>query len=105
MCCEIKYILLYGAQRSSLNDSKLAMKFQQNYPKALSRAASCSYHIKNYDQCIEFCNKYIGENGPSAEISRLMTSAISEQVEKYLLSLLKFFANLNLFFLETKKSN
>ncbi|CAD6238708.1 GSCOCG00008529001-RA-CDS [Cotesia congregata] len=72
-----------------LNDSKQAMKFQQNYPKALSRAASCSYYIKNYDQCIEFCNKHIAENGPSAEISRLMTSAISEQKQKNRMERLK----------------
>ncbi|XP_008551237.1 DNA polymerase interacting tetratricopeptide repeat-containing, protein of 47 kDa [Microplitis demolitor] len=68
--------------RSSLNDSKHAMKLQPNYPKALSRAASCCYYIKNYDECIEFCNKYIAENGPNVEISSLMTKAILERKQK-----------------------
>ncbi|KAK0082164.1 hypothetical protein PV325_010942 [Microctonus aethiopoides] len=64
--------------RSSLNDSKQAMKLQPDYPKAHVRAANCSYHIKNYDDCINFCHdyltKYVEEN---KEISNLLINATS----------------------------
>lgn len=60
------------------------MKLQPDYPKAHVRAANCSYHIKNYDDCINFCHdystKYVEEN---KEISNLLINATSARVSDY----------------------
>jgi len=65
--------------RSSLNDSKHAMKLDPKYHKAHNRAATCCLHIKDYDQCIDLCDKYLEEFSASKEISTLKTKAIMER--------------------------
>ncbi|KAK2589314.1 hypothetical protein KPH14_007864 [Odynerus spinipes] len=45
--------------RSSLNDSKQALKLKPNYVKSVERAATCCFHIKDYDQCIELCDRIL----------------------------------------------
>lgn len=45
--------------RSSLNDSNEALKLKPNYIKSLERAATCSFHLKDYDQCTELCDRIL----------------------------------------------
>lgn len=59
--------------RSSLNDSKHALKLKPDYPKALCRAANCCFHVKDYDQCIELCNQLL-EKSPTDESIRALKS-------------------------------
>ncbi|CAD1478675.1 unnamed protein product, partial [Heterotrigona itama] len=48
--------------RSSLNDCKFALKLKPNYVKVLNRAATCCFHIKDYEQCIDFCDRVLDES-------------------------------------------
>ncbi|XP_076650120.1 DNA polymerase interacting tpr containing protein of 47kD [Halictus rubicundus] len=63
--------------RSSLNDSKQALKLKPNYPKALNRAATCCFHVKDYDQCIEICNQLLNDSPTDKAILSLKTDAIT----------------------------
>ncbi|XP_043289568.1 DNA polymerase interacting tetratricopeptide repeat-containing, protein of 47 kDa isoform X2 [Venturia canescens] len=65
--------------RSSLYDSEHAMKLDPKYSKAHNRAATCCFRIKNYDKCIELCDKYLELYSPSKPISVLKSQAIMER--------------------------
>ncbi|XP_012059114.1 PREDICTED: tetratricopeptide repeat protein 4 [Atta cephalotes] len=62
--------------RSCLNDCKLALKLKSQYPKALSRAATCSFHIKDYDQCIDLCDQFLDQNPTDKTISKLRSNSV-----------------------------
>ncbi|XP_025162822.1 tetratricopeptide repeat protein 4 isoform X2 [Harpegnathos saltator] len=62
--------------RSSLNDCKLALSLKQEYPKALLRAATCSFHLKDYDQCIELCDKLLAKAATDKDILKLQNDAV-----------------------------
>ncbi|XP_043519952.1 DNA polymerase interacting tetratricopeptide repeat-containing, protein of 47 kDa [Frieseomelitta varia] len=63
--------------RSSLNDCKLALKLTPKYIKVSKRAANCCFHVKNYEQCIDFCNEILKEC-PNNDMSlRLKSQAIA----------------------------
>ncbi|XP_011310872.1 tetratricopeptide repeat protein 4 [Fopius arisanus] len=65
--------------RSCLNDCKMALKLQTNYPKALSRAAMCCYLTKNFEDCIELCNIYLTEHEFNSELSKILKNATLER--------------------------
>ncbi|XP_063979880.1 DNA polymerase interacting tetratricopeptide repeat-containing, protein of 47 kDa [Diachasmimorpha longicaudata] len=65
--------------RSCLNDCKMALRYQPNYPKALSRAALCCYRTKKFDDCIDLCNIYITEHESNSEISKMLNNANLEK--------------------------
>ncbi|XP_044004446.1 DNA polymerase interacting tetratricopeptide repeat-containing, protein of 47 kDa-like [Aphidius gifuensis] len=68
---------------SCLNDCMTALKYQSNYPKAMSRAAVCCFNIKKYTKCIDLCNKYINEYGDNnEEIMSLLKNSIIERKKK-----------------------
>ncbi|XP_071556720.1 DNA polymerase interacting tetratricopeptide repeat-containing, protein of 47 kDa [Temnothorax nylanderi] len=62
--------------RSCLNDCKLALKFKPRYPKALSRAATCSFHIKDYDRCIDLCDQFLDHSPTDKTILKLKSDAV-----------------------------
>ncbi|XP_014213383.1 tetratricopeptide repeat protein 4 [Copidosoma floridanum] len=43
--------------RSSLIDCKHALKLKPHYLKPLLTAAKCSFHVKDYDQCLDYCDE------------------------------------------------
>lgn len=45
--------------RSCLNDCLAALKLKNDYSKALCRAAECYFHLNNFDDCINYCDKII----------------------------------------------
>ncbi|XP_012341769.1 DNA polymerase interacting tetratricopeptide repeat-containing, protein of 47 kDa [Apis florea] len=63
--------------RSSLNDCKLALKLKSNYTKALNRAATCCLHIKDYDNCIDFCDQLLDESPTDKIILHLKSQAVA----------------------------
>lgn len=63
--------------RSSLNDCKLALKLKSNYIKALNRAATCCLYIKDYDNCIDFCDQLLDESPTDKIILHLKSQAIA----------------------------
>ncbi|XP_011630804.1 tetratricopeptide repeat protein 4 [Pogonomyrmex barbatus] len=65
--------------RSCLNDCKLALKFKPEYPKALSRAATCCFHIKDYTQCIDLCEQFLNNNPNDKRILKLRADAVLAQ--------------------------
>ncbi|KZC04820.1 Tetratricopeptide repeat protein 4, partial [Dufourea novaeangliae] len=65
--------------RSSLNDSKHALTLKPNYPKALNRAATCCFHIKDYDQCIDLCDKFLDYSSTDKTILSLKSQAVTER--------------------------
>ncbi|OAD52127.1 Tetratricopeptide repeat protein 4, partial [Eufriesea mexicana] len=63
--------------RSSLNDCKLALKLKPGYSKALNRAAACCFHVKNYDQCIEFCDQLLDDCASDKTVLNLKSQAVA----------------------------
>lgn len=63
--------------RSSLNDCKLALKMKPNYVKVLNRAATCCFHIKDYDQCIDFCDQLLNDSPTDKAVLNLKSQAVA----------------------------
>ncbi|KAK1116586.1 hypothetical protein K0M31_018268 [Melipona bicolor] len=61
--------------RSSLNDCKFALKLKPNYAKVLNRAATCCFHVKDYEQCIDFCDQILDESSTDKIILHLKSQA------------------------------
>ncbi|XP_003491696.1 DNA polymerase interacting tetratricopeptide repeat-containing, protein of 47 kDa [Bombus impatiens] len=64
--------------RSSLNDCKLALRLIPNYVKVLNRAATCCFHMKDYKQCIDFCNRILNRSPNDEIIFHLKSQAVIE---------------------------
>lgn len=75
-----KVIFFYPNYRSSLNDCKQALKLKPNYNKALNRAATCCFHVKNYDQCIEFCDQLLDDCASDKTVLSLKSQAVAARV-------------------------
>lgn len=73
-------IIFCPNRRSSLNDCKLAVKLKPDYTKALSRAASCCFHIEDYEQCIDMCNLLLDESPADKAILKLKSQAVARRV-------------------------
>lgn len=73
-------VIFYINYRSSLSDCKLALRLKPNYIKVLNRAATCSFHIKDYEQCIEFCDLLLDKCPTDKIILHLKSQAIVEGV-------------------------
>lgn len=68
---------------SCLNDCMSALKYQSDYPKAMSRAALCCFNMKKYKKCIDLCNQYIFRYGNNnEEINKLLANSIIENKRK-----------------------
>ncbi|CAK9829203.1 DNA polymerase interacting tetratricopeptide repeat-containing, protein of 47 kDa [Anthophora retusa] len=65
--------------RSSLNDCKFALKLKPNYTKALNRAATCCFHVKDYDQCIDLCDQLLDESPTDKDILSLKSQAVASR--------------------------
>lgn len=65
--------------RSSLNDSKQAIKLKSDYVKSLERAAHCCFEIKDFDQCDELCDSILEMNPTKKEILKLKTKVLFER--------------------------
>ncbi|XP_068975968.1 DNA polymerase interacting tetratricopeptide repeat-containing, protein of 47 kDa [Bombus flavifrons] len=65
--------------RSSLNDCKLALRLKPNYIKVLSRAVTCSFHIKDYEQCIDFCDRLLDISPTDKIILYIKSQAVVER--------------------------
>lgn len=58
----------------------LALNLKPEYSKALNRAAVCSFYIKDYNLCIEFCDKLLNQTPADKEILNLRTDALVARV-------------------------
>lgn len=67
--------VLWPHFRSSFFDGKKALNLKPDYEKAAYRIAQCSLHMKNYDECIELCNKYAEQFGQNDKIIELKKKA------------------------------
>lgn len=69
--------------RSGLNDSKQALKLKPDYLKPLHTAAKCCFKIKNYDQCISYCDQILDmfeqKNEVDHEIVALKAQAVKDK--------------------------
>lgn len=69
--------------RSSLNDCKLALKLKSDYLKPLLTAAKCCIHVKNYDECVKFCDEIIAkpdwEKKFDEDVEKLKTDALKSK--------------------------
>lgn len=73
-------IVFYINYRSSLNDCKLALRLKPKYIKVLNRAATCCFHIKDYEQCIDFCDRLLDESPTDKIMLYLKSQAVVEGV-------------------------
>ncbi|KAG7189642.1 hypothetical protein KM043_017322 [Ampulex compressa] len=63
--------------RSSLNDCKQALKLKPKYDKALNRAATSCFQVKDFEQCIDLCNRLLDESPTDKAILDLKTQALA----------------------------
>lgn len=65
----------FFSYRSSFIDAKKAIDLKADYEKAAFRMAQCQFHLKKYEECIEFCNKYIDKYGQNDKCLELRQKA------------------------------
>ncbi|XP_051163545.1 DNA polymerase interacting tetratricopeptide repeat-containing, protein of 47 kDa [Leptopilina boulardi] len=65
--------------RSSLNDCKQALKLKPQYTKVLNRAAHCYLKVKDFTQCLEFCDQILKESPNDKSIIDLKSQAIKDK--------------------------
>lgn len=58
----------------------MALKLKPQYPKVLNRAATCSFHIKDYDQCVDLCDEFLDHNPTDKAILQLRSDAVIAKV-------------------------
>lgn len=79
---QITVSLLFYSQfsdfRSSLRDSEEALKLKPEYDKVLTRAANCSFELKQYSKCIEYCDKILDKHKSDSIILELRNKSIRE---------------------------
>ncbi|XP_046979522.1 DNA polymerase interacting tetratricopeptide repeat-containing, protein of 47 kDa [Schistocerca americana] len=63
--------------RSCLADCRAALKVQPGYPKALSRAAECSFRLSLFDDCIAFCDEMLATSTSNKEALELRAKAVA----------------------------
>lgn len=61
-------------------DCKNALKFKPDYPKALQRAANNAFNIKDYNQCVQFCDVFLKQQPSNQDIIKLRARATMEKV-------------------------
>lgn len=66
-----------------MNDCKHALKLKPDYPKALNRAANCCLLVKDYDQCILYCDQFLEKNSTDNAILDLRNKAVAGKVKQY----------------------
>ncbi|XP_058794487.1 DNA polymerase interacting tetratricopeptide repeat-containing, protein of 47 kDa [Phymastichus coffea] len=67
--------------RSSLNDCKQALNLKPNYLKAMHTAAKCYYYIKDYDQCISYCDKILNIESSIKELNKEIVTLRTQAVK------------------------
>lgn len=69
--------------RSSFNDCKQALKLKPNYLKALLTAAKCCFNLKDYDECMNYCNQIsnlaLTDESVNDEITSLRAKAVKNK--------------------------
>ncbi|XP_018565306.1 tetratricopeptide repeat protein 4 [Anoplophora glabripennis] len=63
--------------RSSLMDCESALKINPDYDKALSRAANCCFHLKQYIKAVDYCDKILEKQKDNKEILELRQNSIN----------------------------
>lgn len=63
--------------RSCLNDCTQALKLKPEYPKALSRAANCCFHLRDYDRCIDLCDRFLDTSPTDKPTLSLKSQAVA----------------------------
>lgn len=56
----------------------MALKLKPNYEKTLTRAANCCYQMKQYNKCIEYCNRILDQQANNNVILDLKEKCLVE---------------------------
>ncbi|XP_055372695.1 DNA polymerase interacting tetratricopeptide repeat-containing, protein of 47 kDa isoform X2 [Condylostylus longicornis] len=66
--------------RSSYLDALQALKLKPDYDKARWRAAQCAFFIKNYEECLKYCNDIIENNSEDEKAKELLKKCKTEKL-------------------------
>lgn len=66
--------------RSSLNDCISALILKPDYLKAKKRAIDCAFFLKDYEQCIKFCDDYLVSNDDDS-IRKMRIKAVESKTK------------------------
>lgn len=66
--------------RSSLTAAEQALKLKPDYEKTILRAINCCIQLKEFDKCLDFCDKYLEIVPEDSNILKMKKEAINSKV-------------------------
>lgn len=58
----------------------MALKLNPDYQKVWNKAITCALQIKDYDQCVELCDKYLSKWPKDKDVVKTRAQAVSDKV-------------------------
>lgn len=66
--------------RSSLIAAEQALKLKSDYEKTILRAINCCVQLKEFDKCLDFCDKYLEFVPGDNNVMKIKKEAIKSKV-------------------------
>lgn len=66
--------------RSSLTAAEQALKLKPDYEKTIMRAVNCCIQLKEFDKCLEYCDKYLERVPEDTNILEIKKKVIKSKV-------------------------
>jgi len=70
----------YNMFRSSLTAAEQALKLKADYEKTILRAINCCIQLKEFDKCLDFCDKYLEFVPEDNNVIKIKKEAIKSKV-------------------------
>lgn len=66
--------------RSSLTTAEQALKLKPDYEKTIMRAINCCMQLKEFDKCLDYCDKYLERVPEDNSVTEIKKEAIKSKV-------------------------
>jgi len=66
--------------RSSLTAAEQALKLKPDYEKTILRAINCCIQLKEFDKCLDLCDKYLEFVPEDSYVLKMKKEAINSKV-------------------------
>lgn len=57
-----------------------ALKLKPDYEKTITRAINCCIQLKEFDKCLDYCDKFLEQVPGDSNISRIKKETIKSKV-------------------------
>lgn len=66
--------------RSSLVSAEQALKIKPDYEKTIMRAINCCIQLKEFDKCLDYCDKYLEQVPDDNNVVKIKKETIKSKV-------------------------